>query len=158
MALMYAYLDPSQDPNDPNLAHRQDFEPTFEEEFPDLRNNICDLPTEATQKKKKPAVIKTTGGIPKHKNKLLQRSTLTTNTKTLKCMSSFVKTKMEKNGHRLIKIKVYDLNESPELSNSENDGAIVSAQYVVVEPFDDIMDQTECLVSKISKKLCTNGN
>lgn len=158
MALMYAYLDSSQDPNDPSLAHRQDYGPSFEEEFPDLRNNICDLTTEEKKKNKEPAVIKATRGKPKHMSKLLQRSATTTNTKTMKFMSSFVKTKLERNGHRLIKIKVYDMNESPEVNNSENDGAMISAQYVVVEPYDDIMDQTECLVSKISKKLCTTGD
>lgn len=145
---MYAYLDPNQDPNDPSLAHRQDFqEPRFEEDFPELTNN----PQNGCEEKKKKKKIAT----PKVKRRKQEQTSISQ--KTNKCMSSYVKTKYEGNGHRLIKIKIYDLIKSPQIL-CENDGASVVAQYVVTELFDDILDQTETLVNKISKRLCNDNN
>lgn len=141
---MYAYLDPNQDPNDPSLAHRQDFdEPRFEEEFPELSNKPQNGDEE---KKKKKKVI-----ISKIKRGKLER-------KTNKRLDSYVKTKYEGKGHRLIRIKIYDLNESSQICENENDSASVVAQYIVTELFDDILDETERLVNKISKRLCYDKN
>lgn len=36
----------------------------------------------------------------------------------------------------------------------DDDGVVLSAQYVVQEPVDEILDLTETVVRKIAKKLC----
>lgn len=70
--------------------------------------------------------------------------------------TSFVKIKHEKKGLRLIKIKIYDLTAaSTEVFDSEpRDGDLISAQYVVTNTDDRIMEETEELVNKISRKMC----
>ncbi|RVE42696.1 hypothetical protein evm_012663 [Chilo suppressalis] len=39
--------------------------------------------------------------------------------------------------------------------NGSNERVVLSAQYVVHDQVDEIMDLTECIVRKISKKLCS---
>ncbi|KAG7294795.1 hypothetical protein JYU34_017045 [Plutella xylostella] len=68
-------------------------------------------------------------------------------------LKSYVVSKAVKRGHRLVKIEVFDLNECQD-TNSEN--AVLSAQYVVVDPVDEVMDMAENIVNKISKKMCNN--
>lgn len=75
--------------------------------------------------------------------------------KTLSMRStSYVITRAPKKATRMIKIEITDLItplSSNEISESES---VVSAQYIVSEPIDEIMDMTENLVNKICKKLC----
>ncbi|XP_028167786.1 uncharacterized protein LOC114358105 [Ostrinia furnacalis] len=73
---------------------------------------------------------------------------------------SFVITK-EQRGTKLIQIKILDLavdQSSRTVSNGadgeEDDSTVLSAQYVVHDPVDEIMDLTETLVKTISKRLC----
>lgn len=72
---------------------------------------------------------------------------------------SFVVNNQVERGLKLIKIEVIDLtdNESASASNnSEGDGGkvLLSAQYVVKDCIDDVLDQTESLITNISKKVC----
>lgn len=68
---------------------------------------------------------------------------------------SFVVNSVPKKGFRLIKISVFDLDGSQQHCDSiDDDNFLLSAQYVVNENGDEIMDQTEKLVSNISKKIC----
>lgn len=145
MALMYAYLTPSQDPHDPELSCGQDVLASFDQEYPELANKpLSEVVKEKKAKKNKSSLSKI-----KHeeRKKIHKHATAT----------CYVKSKSEENGRRLIKIKIYDLKDSPEICDNTNDGAVISAQYVVVDPYDDIMDQTECLVNRISKNLCGNS-
>lgn len=70
---------------------------------------------------------------------------------------SFVISK-ESRGIKLIQIKILDLQKESILSSSNEedseDNVVLSAQYVVPDPVDEINDLTEVLVRKISKKLC----
>lgn len=50
-------------------------------------------------------------------------------------------------GRRLIKIEVLDLEKN-------HTDPLLCAQYVVTEHIDPIMDQTEAIISNISKKVC----
>lgn len=68
---------------------------------------------------------------------------------------SFVISKEPRRGIHLIKIKVIDLTmDSQQSLDSDNDESILSAQYVVKDAVDEIMDLTESVINKISKKLC----
>lgn len=63
----------------------------------------------------------------------------------LKQHHSYVMKSTPIQGRRLIKIEVLDL---------ENTDSLLCAQYVVTEHIDPIMDQTEAIISNISKKVC----
>lgn len=56
-------------------------------------------------------------------------------------------------GRRLIKIEVLDLTGGTAEEGEDSENVILSAQYVVSDPIDSIMDQTENLVNKISKSM-----
>ncbi|XP_028177330.1 uncharacterized protein LOC114365073 [Ostrinia furnacalis] len=70
---------------------------------------------------------------------------------------SYVIRKNQK-GKRLIKIEIVDLSEMGSASSSEiedqEDNVLLSAQYMIQDSYDEIMDLTDNLVQKISKKLC----
>lgn len=69
---------------------------------------------------------------------------------------SFVMSKLQQRGVKLIKISVIDLcknNSQDSDSDSDTENVILCAQYVVTNVFDSVMDETECLVKKISKSL-----
>lgn len=104
----------------------------FEEDYPELVNK-------PVQEQKK--------------SKLKQRSIKKKNKQT----ASFVVTKGLRRGRRLIKIQVVDLtNEDVKEGSDNEDNILLSAQYVVTDPIDEIMDQTENLINKISKSLLEN--
>lgn len=67
--------------------------------------------------------------------------------------TSFVIRKSPRKGHRLVKIEVIDLNRS-----SDSECVILKAQYVVMDPVDEIIDLTENLVRKISKTMCDSNS
>lgn len=72
---------------------------------------------------------------------------------------SFVMSKDPYRGQRLIQIKIFDFTECDnENINSELDSdsefISVSAQYVVKNPVDEILDSTENLINKICKRMC----
>lgn len=68
--------------------------------------------------------------------------------------SSFIMRKEQGRVRHLIKIMVYDLNgRNMEEIDTENDNANVNVQYIVTSDYDDIMDKTDNLVSKIVQKL-----
>lgn len=62
---------------------------------------------------------------------------------------SFVLKSAPVKGRRLIKIEILDLERE-----ASDDSPLLSAQYVVTEDTDQIVDQTEGLINTISKKLC----
>lgn len=72
---------------------------------------------------------------------------------------SYVISKELRRGQRLIKIKIYDFTESVseqiDLTSDESDSEFlsVSAQYVVKNPVDEILDATENIINKISKEI-----
>lgn len=70
-------------------------------------------------------------------------------------LSSYVITKAPRRALRMIKIEIIDITGPQTCTNSED--SVVSVQYVVSEPVDEIMDMSENLVSKICKKLCNNS-
>lgn len=58
------------------------------------------------------------------------------------------------NGGHLIKLEVYKLKDCKnENDYSDSDNACVSVQYVVREPYDEVMEAAETLIKKIGKKL-----
>lgn len=138
---MCEFCDPSSDP----YQHAQDwYTEKFEEAYPDLANNPISTPSPSqtpnqTSKKLKTRVIK-------HKKRL---------------NSSFVKSKISlKSGLRVIQIKVLDLLREGDIKDdiSEDDDRVaLSAQYIVRDTVDNIMDSTESLISKISKSLVENN-
>lgn len=69
---------------------------------------------------------------------------------------SFVMSRLQRRGIKLIKISVVDLcnNNSQTIdSDSDSENVIMNAQYIVQDCIDSVMDDTECLVKKISKSL-----
>lgn len=68
---------------------------------------------------------------------------------------SFVVSRLQRRGLKLIKISVIDLcnNNQTSDSESENENVVISAQYIVRDAMDSVMDETESLVRKISKSL-----
>lgn len=69
------------------------------------------------------------------------------------CLSSYVVNNQVNRGRKLIKIQVIDLQDS-EVKLDNNDNVLLSAQYIVKDCIDDILDQTESLITNISKKVC----
>jgi hypothetical protein len=72
---------------------------------------------------------------------------------------SYVISKELRRGHRLIKIKIFDFTESVseqiDLTSDDSDSEFlsVSAQYVVKNPVDEVLDSTENIINKISKEI-----
>uniref|UniRef100_A0A1E1WJ05 Uncharacterized protein n=1 Tax=Pectinophora gossypiella TaxID=13191 RepID=A0A1E1WJ05_PECGO len=75
-----------------------------------------------------------------------------------KPLQSFVIRKEPRKGIRLIKITIQDLIEEASSSpqTADSDSVVLNAQYVVKDAVDDIFDQTENIVNKISKKLSSD--
>lgn len=68
---------------------------------------------------------------------------------------SFVINSAPHKGIRLIKIQVLDLECDQVISDCiHDDRVLLSSQYVVKDVGDEIMDQTEKIISNISKKIC----
>lgn len=67
---------------------------------------------------------------------------------------SFVVQSASTSGRRLIKIQIIDISDTRVPSESEEENTLLSAQYVVQDHSDQIMDQTESVISNISKKNC----
>lgn len=67
---------------------------------------------------------------------------------------SFIMRKESDRAQRVIKIMIYDLDggNMDEISSNPED-ASVNVQYLVTSEYDDIMTETDYLVSKIVKKL-----
>lgn len=69
---------------------------------------------------------------------------------------SFVMSRLQRRGMKLIKISVVDLtnnNSQTSDTDSDSENVIISAQYIVKDAIDNVMDETESLVKKISKSL-----
>lgn len=71
--------------------------------------------------------------------------------------TSYVINKQRGKGKKLIKIKVYDLEEEASSSFESDKVVLTAAKYVVQHSADEIMDLTDHILSKISRKLvgCT---
>lgn len=88
--------------------------------------------------------------------------------KARRTAKSYVMHRQRTKGLRLIQIKVLDLASEPavqqrpatresEESDHDEDNVLLSAQYVVTESVDEIMDMTDTVIRKISKKLCSDN-
>ena len=89
---------------------------------------------------------------PRRREKTIQTNIM----KKQRGMRSFVMRKLQRRGTKLIKISVLDLSNDNIISaDSENDNenVILKAQYIVIDAVDNILDETESLVRKISKSL-----
>lgn len=133
------------DPDDP-YPHAQSWStPKFEEAYPELANkpNLSPSPT-PTQNQR----TKNKGKIRVTKPKL-------------RLNTSFVMSKTSvKKGLRVIQIKVMDLHNAGEIKgdiSDDDEKVTLSAQYIVRDPVDNIMDSTESLIGKISKSLLENN-
>lgn len=67
---------------------------------------------------------------------------------------SYVINNEKRKGQRLIQIQVLDISEQQESASDNEDAVVMSAQYIVSEPVDYVMEETLSLINKISKKLC----
>lgn len=68
---------------------------------------------------------------------------------------SFVINSTPTKGLRLIQIQVTQLDDSQPNNHCVSDNSVLlSSQYVVKDISDEIMDQTEKIISNISKKIC----
>lgn len=67
---------------------------------------------------------------------------------------SYVISKDQRKGHRLIQIKVLDLASDQDSEDAEGENVVLSAHYVVKDTMDEILDETRNIIHKISKKLC----
>lgn len=56
-------------------------------------------------------------------------------------------------GIRLVKIQIIDIRDGVP-NETEDEKVLLSAQYVATDGYDEIIDCTEGVVNKISKKLC----
>ncbi|KAG7294968.1 hypothetical protein JYU34_006886 [Plutella xylostella] len=93
--------------------------------------------------------------VPQPQN-IVKKRLKTSRKRTAKEMmtSSFVKCNTMRKGNRVIKIEVYDLNEC---QDTTSESAVVSCQWVCEDPMDEILDLTENLIKKITKKMCDNN-
>lgn len=126
----------------------------FTERFPPLK-------AEPQKPSRKNRCQKQTGRKPKKQNKKVYSSHIIE--KPRRCEpASFVLNSEPCKGHRLIQIQIVDLSNSQQqrgITTTDNaieyeDSVLLNAQYVVKDATDEIMDQTERLISNISKKLC----
>lgn len=132
------------DPSSEAYPHAQNwYTEKFEEAYPDLANNPISTPSPSPAPNQSSKKLKTR--VMKHKRRL---------------NSSFVKSKVSlKSGVRVIQIKVLDLLREGDIKDDigeDDDRVALSAQYIVRDPVDNIMDSTESLISKISKSLVEN--
>ena len=76
---------------------------------------------------------------------------------SLPTSQSFLINNEKKKGLRLIQVQVLDISEQQEPTSDDHDVVMLSAQYVVTESVDHVMDETHALINKISKNLCGDG-
>ncbi|KAG7301836.1 hypothetical protein JYU34_013224 [Plutella xylostella] len=84
------------------------------------------------------------------KNKMEQQ-------KKLQASSSYVITKAPKRALKRIKIEIFDISGGQTSSSSTSEDSVVSAQYIVSEVVDEILDKSEKLVNEICKKLSSDS-
>lgn len=77
--------------------------------------------------------------------------------KPLQNGASYVYSNESRRGLRLIRIEVVDLENGVVQSDNESEKVLYMAQYVVTDNFNTIMEQTEQLITNISKKICDNN-
>lgn len=70
---------------------------------------------------------------------------------------SYVISKEKRKGTHLIQIKIFELKDSNECDVESEDNIVISAQYMVNEGLDDIMDETKRIVNKICKNICNDN-
>lgn len=75
--------------------------------------------------------------------------------KKVQASSSYVITKAPRRALKRIKIEIFNIIGGQTSSTSED--SVVSAQYIVSEVVDDIMDKSEKLVNEICKKLSNDS-
>lgn len=123
----------SQYAQDP-LGFREDEE---EEEVSELFKKVTSAKTKAKPNKPKPRL-----------NKIVKRS-------ARGHPPSFVINNEAAKGNRLVKIQIINISDSvPDQNDETGENVLLSAQYVASDGYDEIIDSTESVINKISKKLC----
>lgn len=116
----------------------------YTQRFEDWHKDDFKSPDQCSKNKpKKVAVVKQKGPI-KHNRKSNSAPNRT----------SYIINREIRRGQRLIQIKIYDLMEGDESDSLDSESEIISAQYVVMDPIDEILDSTENLINRISKQIC----
>lgn len=123
------------DPSDLWFSHAQPLE--------DYDNDVIEFPVVTGQDAKNKNKKKV------QKNKMEQRKKLAS--------SSYVITKAPRRALKRIKIEIFDISGGPASSSSNSENSVISAQYIVSEVVDEIMDRSEKLVSEICEKLCKDS-
>lgn len=58
-------------------------------------------------------------------------------------------------GNKLVRIQIIDISCSvPDTSKEDDDNVLLSAQYVASDGYDEVIENAEGLINKISKKIC----
>lgn len=83
---------------------------------------------------------------PKVNNKIIKRN--------LGYPSCFVINNEVGEGSKLIRIQIIDIKDGVPDQNDQDEKVLLSAQYVANDTYDEIIDSTEGVINKISKKLC----
>lgn len=124
--------------------------------------NFCS-PTEGLGKYVQEEMAKKAAQKKKQKRDAARR-----NRREAAALTSYVITKDQRKGKRLIQIQVVDLeNEAAAYLRSsadttqcseysDNDSVILSAQYVMRDSIDEIMEHTESLIRTISRKITSD--
>lgn len=97
-------------------------------------------------------------GVKKRKGREEKKKPKNKNLKN-RAKKSFVISKEARRGNRVVQIKIFDFTECTEPnehSSDESDSEYLSlsAQYVVSDPVDEILDSAESIIHKISKEIC----
>lgn len=67
---------------------------------------------------------------------------------------TFVINNEAKKGNRLVKIQIIDISETMPENEESDENITLIAQYVASDGYDEIIESTESVINKISKKLC----
>lgn len=118
----------------------QDWSEVFREE----EEEDTDLSKKIKSAREKPKTKKTKGKV---LNKVVKRN-------LRGHPSSFVINNEASKGNRLIKIQIIDISNALPENEEIDDNILLNAQYVADDGYDEIIESTESVINKISKKLC----
>lgn len=130
-------MEDTEDIHIPFSQYAQEFELPQEFDDSDLYKKIKSAIENPKPKKRKALNIK---------NKIIKRNVGHT--------PSFVINNEAGKGNKLVKIQIIDIRDGVPDTNDQDEKVLLSAQYVANDGYDEIVDCTEGVINKISKKLC----